>query len=266
MPFCRRLTRFRRESAISFSHKLLIEVALLLSERVSMFLSRKKDEGVNVLVLGCRDGRVADELQPFLSQADKVYQCDVSPSILSSTNGACCIVADDEALPFRERSFDFLVSNLTLHNINDLVMVLTRFRSLLRPGGLFFAATFGNATLRDVKKAVIKTEGERIVARIQPFNYVSEWPMLLRKCGFQDIVVDVNLIEVSYDSLYHLFKDLKSMGEGNTFRKLYEPIGRRALDRAWDIYKESVGWKTEGPVPVCFEIAILKGNNKPWCP
>lgn len=262
MPFCRRLTKFRRESAVSFSSQLLIEVAALLSDRVSMFLSCDKKEGDDVLVLGCRDGRVVGDLRPFLSQADRVYQCDISPYIVTAKSGVYSIVADDEALPFREQSFDFIISNLTLHNVNNLAAVLSRFQSLLRKGGRFFAATFGNATLHEVKKAVVATEGEEIIARIQSFNHVSNWPTMLHKCGFQNVVVDVNQVEIRYDSLYHLFKDLKNMGEGNTFRKTYKPLSRSAMDLAWDIYKKSIGWKTTDPAPVWFEIAVLKGDNR----
>lgn len=265
MPFCRRLARFRRESATSFSSQLLLEVASLLCERVSFFLPFNRKSGMDILILGYRDGRIARGLSQFLTHDDKVYACDISSSVLTLSQNkhtTYFIVADDEALPFREQSFDMIISNLSLHNVNEASKVLTRFRSLLRAGGIFFAATFGDATLRDIKRAIISTEEGNIVARIQPFNRVTDWPIVLHKCGFQEIVVDVNMIEIEYESLYHLFRDLKNMGEGNTFRKFYKPITRSAMDRAWELYKRSVGFENNTSAPVCFEVAVLKGNNK----
>ncbi len=68
--------------------------------------------------------------------------------------GGLLVVADDEALPFRDCSFDFVISNLSLHNVNDLARVFARVRAMLRDGGAFVAATFGSGTLYGIKKSL----------------------------------------------------------------------------------------------------------------
>ena len=50
------------------------------------------------------------------------------------------IVADEEALPFRDASLDLVVSALALQFVNDLPGTLIQIRRALKPDGLFLAA------------------------------------------------------------------------------------------------------------------------------
>ena len=61
------------------------------------------------------------------------------------------IVADEEALPFREQ-FDLVVSALALQGVNDLPGTLVQIRRALRPDGLFLACLAGGQTLIPVLK------------------------------------------------------------------------------------------------------------------
>ena len=63
------------------------------------------------------------------------------------------IIADEEALPFADGSFDLITSILSLHSVNDLPGTLLQIRRVLRPDGLFVAALFGGETLKELKFA-----------------------------------------------------------------------------------------------------------------
>ena len=47
------------------------------------------------------------------------------------------VVADEEALPFRDGSLDLVVSALSLQFVNDLPGTLIQIRRALKPDGLF---------------------------------------------------------------------------------------------------------------------------------
>ncbi|MDB1135669.1 methyltransferase domain-containing protein [Candidatus Anaplasma sp. TIGMIC] len=259
MPFDRRLVRRFRGSAIAFSSALFAEVVSLLVSRASFFL---KESALRVLVLGCRDGALIRGLLPILSSKSQIFQCDITYSVFSDREKELGVVADDEALPFKSESFDCIMSNLSLHNVNNLVGALSCAHSVLREGGFFMGATFGSSTLRDVKKAMLEAEGEKIVPRIQPFINAYEMPPLLQSCGFRDVVVDVETIWLRYRCMHHLLKDLKDMGEGNAFRKGYVHLSRDVMSNAWDLYRKRVGCTSADDAPVGYEIVVFKGNKK----
>ncbi|MFV9838906.1 MAG: class I SAM-dependent methyltransferase [Aaplasma endosymbiont of Hyalomma asiaticum] len=221
-----------------------------------------RDSMADILVMGSRDGEVCRRLSPMVPRGSSIFQCDVGKYAFAGDQRHF-VVADDECMPFKGSSFDFIVSNLSLHNVNNQISVLSNIYAMLRKGGVLLAATFGSETLRGIKKAVILSERGKIVPRIQPFVYAYEVPFMLQYCGFANVVVDVSIVEVNYKSLYHLFRELKDTGEGCTFRRGYVPSLRGVIDDAWNMYKKSIkkGGENDG-VPVKYEIIIMKGEKR----
>src|SRR3546814_14745991 len=68
------------------------------------------------------------------------------------------IVADEELLPFAERRFDLVVSNLILHWATDLPGALAQIQRVLRPDGLFLAAMLGGETLTELRRSLMQAE------------------------------------------------------------------------------------------------------------
>ncbi|EOA62255.1 class I SAM-dependent methyltransferase [Anaplasma phagocytophilum] len=261
MLFDRKIIRQCRASALSFSSSIFFEVAALLAGRVAFL---QLDCVSDILFLGCRGDPILNQFVPFFSLDHRVFLCDVVDSQSGDDRRYYRVVFDDEAMPFLEQSFNLVISYLTLHNLNSLVEAISRINSILGKGGIFIAATFGESTLRGVKKAIISAEDGYIVPRIQPFPRSSDMAMLLQTCGFTDIVVDVSVICISYISLHHLYKDLKDMGEGDMVNKGFEPLEPAIMERAWHLYRKSLAGKEKGEeaLPVEYEIIFLKGRKK----
>ena len=57
------------------------------------------------------------------------------------------LVCDEDLLPFKEPSFNLIVSGLALHRVNDLPGALIQIRRALHPDGLFMAALLGAGAL-----------------------------------------------------------------------------------------------------------------------
>src|SRR6266513_4101 len=70
------------------------------------------------------------------------------------------VVADEEALPFRDASLDLVVSALALQFVNDLPGTLIQIRRTLRPDGLLLAALAGGDTLTELRQAYATAEAE----------------------------------------------------------------------------------------------------------
>ena len=87
----------------------------------------------SVLDAGCGDGGVARLLR---ERAGEVIGIDVEPSaVWRDAPGLTFRVADAEALPFEDASFDVVHSKDALHHMGTPERALADYRRVLRPGG-----------------------------------------------------------------------------------------------------------------------------------
>ncbi len=65
-------------------------------------------------------------------------------------------VADAQALPFADASFDTVIANHMLYHIPDLPRALGEIRRVLKPGGYCYASTFGRYHMRELDELMRK--------------------------------------------------------------------------------------------------------------
>jgi ubiquinone/menaquinone biosynthesis C-methylase UbiE len=87
----------------------------------------------SLLDVGCGNGRVARLLAERVREVRAVDVVE-SPE-WSDGDGVSFQVADGEALPFEDGSFDLLHSKDSLHHMNAPERALAEYRRVLRPGG-----------------------------------------------------------------------------------------------------------------------------------
>ncbi|OLY83716.1 NADH dehydrogenase [ubiquinone] 1 alpha subcomplex assembly factor 5 [Smittium mucronatum] len=168
---------------------------------------------------------------------------------------------DEEIPDFEENSCEAIVSNLSLHWVNDLVGSLIKIRSALIPDGVFLASLFGGDTLFELRTSLQLAEQERlggISPHISPMVDPSDMGGLLTRAGLSIPTVDVDKIIVNYPSMFHLMADLNAMGEGNAIMKRPRTIRRSTLYAAASIYKELYG-NEDGSIQATFEIVYIIG-------
>jgi SAM-dependent methyltransferase len=61
------------------------------------------------------------------------------------------VEADAQAIPFPDTSFDGVIANHMLYHVPDRETALAEIRRVLRPGGHLYAATNGQAHMREVR-------------------------------------------------------------------------------------------------------------------
>ncbi len=175
------------------------------------------------------------------------------------------VVADEEALPFAEGSFDLVVSGLSLQFVNDLPGTLAQIRRALKPDGLFMAALAGGDTLVELRQAF--SEAESVVEggvspRVAPFADVRQLGGLLQRAGFALPVADSDRLTVRYDSPLALMHDLRRMGATNMLSERRRvPLRRETLTQALQNYTDNFS-DADRRVRATFEIVWLSG----WAP
>ena len=154
------------------------------------------------------------------------------------------VVADEEALPFRDGSLDLVVSALALQFVNDLPGTLVQIRRALKPDGLFLAALLGGDTLTELRQAFAAAEAEiegGVSPRVAPFADVREMGALLQRAGFALPVTDVERLTVRYASPFVLMGELRRMGATNVLtERRRTPLRRATLKRMAQIYARAL--------------------------
>ena len=209
-----------------------------------------------------RDFQLALDLSSRQEAFEELRDCAQCWFRTELAPAAGTLVADEEALPFRDASFDLVASVLSLHAVNDVPGALVQIRRALKPDGLFIAALFAGDSLKELRGAFARAESEitgGITPRVAPFADVRDLGALLQRAGFARPVADAERTTVHYRELSTLLRDLKALGETNALHGRNPGILRRdLLASALTKYAET-NCDTEGRFCATFDIVYLTG-------
>ncbi|XP_029010209.1 arginine-hydroxylase NDUFAF5, mitochondrial [Betta splendens] len=172
-----------------------------------------------------------------------------------------CVLADEEFLPFKDSTFDLVLSSLSLHWVNDLPAALRQIHQVLKPDGVFIGAMVGGDTLYELRCSLQLAETEReggFSPRVSPYTAVTDLGNLLGQAGFNMLTVDVDDVQVHYPGITELMTDLQGMGESNCAWNRRLLLHRDSMLAAAAIYKEMYG-SEDGSVPATFQILHMIG-------
>lgn len=175
------------------------------------------------------------------------------------------LILDEETLPFTEHTFDLILSNLTLHWVNDLPGTLLQIKQILKPDGLFLGVLFGGETLNELRQSLLAAEAELeggASPRVAPFVDVRDAGNLLQRAGFTMPVADIDTVRTSYGDPLSLMKELQAMGENNVMNERRKTFSRKeTLLKAAQYYRDHFA-DDEGRVGATFQLLFLTG----WAP
>ncbi len=258
--FDRALLRARRRRASSHEkgNFLLERAAGDLAERLRTVM-RRFDLALDL-------GTPGSALRDALSASGQIGTTVAAEPLPSPrANGDLALAADEEALPFRDESFDLVVSALALHWVNDLPGTLLQIRRALKPDGLFLAVLAGGETLTELRQSLAAAESEiegGLSPRVAPFVEVRAMGTLLQRAGFALPVTDVDRLTVRYRDLGGLFKDLRAMGATNALvARRGTPLRRATVTRSAEIYAERFA-DADGRLRATFDLLWVSG----WAP
>jgi SAM-dependent methyltransferase len=190
-----------------------------------------------------------------------LIEADLSAAMLAGREGPR-LVADEERLPFADRSLDLVVSTLALHWTNDVVGSLIQIRRALKPDSLFIGAFLGGVTLTELRQSLVAAEAEILGgagSRVSPFADAADAASLLQRAGFAQPVADIDRVTVTYAHPLRLLADLRQMGETSVLAERHpRALTRTLLARTCEIYAERFGG-ADGRVPATFEILTITG-------
>lgn len=260
--FNRKLIKTRRNKVA----KNLYKYDFLYKECANRILSRIRELELskleNILDLGCHTGQLTDLIKKE-NFAKKIINSDISKEMLKNSNAKYPIALDEEHLPFKNNTFDLVVSNLSLHWVNDFISTLKQIHCTLKQNGVLIASIFGGDTLWELRKSILLAETEltcKSCSRVSPFIEIKTLGNLLQHAGFKMVVTDIETISVTYLDLLSLVKDLRAMGENCALLEKKQFLNKKVFDRSSDIYKNKFN-DGNNHIVATFDILTMTGNK-----
>jgi NADH dehydrogenase [ubiquinone] 1 alpha subcomplex assembly factor 5 len=201
-----------------FLHERVFEDCL---ERLELIRRRFK----SALLLGCPNIHWPDRSKKFVESVETV---DPGP-LFASAVGGTCIVEDRWNPP--PAAYNLILSIGTLDTVNDLPRVLQALRSSLARDSLLIGAMAGGETLPQLRAAMRFADQAAggSSPHVHPRIEAASLSPLLTACGFIMPVVDVDRVQVSYETLAGLVSDLRRMGASSILsRRSRTPLLREA--------------------------------------
>lgn len=198
--------------------------------------------------------------------AKQIFEKKLAKKILTTdlVRNSSNIICDDEFLPFKNQTFDLVLSNLNMHHINLMPQFLMQIKALLKQNGIFIASFFGEENLRELHETVFNTENQLyqgVSPRMIPTIDVKTAAILLQKAGLHNPISSLQRIEVKYKDVRNLLKDLKLMGQGNIINMRSKRFfTKEFLDLLVKNYHEKFG-DENGEASATFEIITVIGTK-----
>jgi malonyl-CoA O-methyltransferase len=171
-----------------------------------------------VLDLGSATGASGRLLRKRFKRAH-VVSLDLSRAMLGVAqqnkpwfSKASFVQGDAHQLPFADATFDLVVSNQMLPWALEPQPVFEEVSRITRKGGVFAFATLGPDSLGQIARAWAAVDDRRHVNRFPDMHDIGDG---LVRAGLADPVLDVDRLNVSYDSADKLFADLTRAGARN---------------------------------------------------
>ena len=220
-----------------------------------------RDHYWNILDVGMGTGYLTHNLTCLYPEA-KVIGLDFADGMVSYArqkyDNFTIIQADAMALPFKENSFDLVISNSAYQWVDDPRHAFKRSYSVLRGNGVLCAAMFVRGSLKEwfqslensFKRPLVSMPIQRLISKDQIYDAVST-------SGFKDIDMDCDVVKVSFEDMFALVKWLKAIGANTSKKQIF--IGKQAFTRAVQYYNDN--FKSGKGVYASFEVAWIKAKK-----
>ncbi|MBP9792254.1 MAG: methyltransferase domain-containing protein [Rickettsiales bacterium] len=237
----------RDRAATKPQHGIYKYVSADLNERL---LLCKLPSQVKMLEFGGRDNGISSSIHLEL-----MIHADISTKMLQRFENKKVVQCNENSLPFDQRVFDVVVSNLHMHWSNDIPLVLQDFHRVLKDQGVFLVSMFGGKSLKDLRDVFLEVEikDNDIKYHVSPMVKLDSLSLLMQKVGFRDVIVDSYALSLEFSNFEVMLKGLRDMGESNCLAQKVSYLRRDTLQKVKELYSK----KCAKNRALCLEVEVL---------
>ena len=197
-------------------------------------------DAARILDVGCGTGYVANKAKFFFPES-AIVGLDLAEGMLAKAKdlhegiAIDWLQADAQVLPFKEKAFDLLLSNLTYQWVPDLPKAFTEARRVLSAQGVFNITLFGSHTCEELFASLAACSPEQATA-LGRLPDIEKVRAALKDAGFKNAAVDYELIKVQFKNVWELLGWLKNIGANSLAKEFF--LGKHMLAGVNDYYRQ----------------------------
>lgn len=184
----------------------------------------KHDSVKHILEIGCHTGFLTqlllDRLPHAVITAVSVSErmVNIAKEKINEPNRVRWVICDYTEVDaiLQNQRFDMIISNATLHWMDNPEQEVEKYYQMLEPGGSFLASALGTDTLQELRKVFQITEqgfGFPSEEHILVFSAMQQWEEWLSKSGFQNVSTLQYWLRPEASNCKELLHIVKNMGE-----------------------------------------------------
>lgn len=243
------------------------DLAVVQKRVVERFISKFCTESFSparLLDVGTGTGRLLAALGRQYPQSE-LFGADLAMGMVQESRNksgvasiACC---DAEQLPFRDGSFQMVVSTSTYQWLENLDAAFAEAYRLLVPGGRFCFAFFGGETLHELRSSYRKGLSETdslLPDRSHRFYTIEQAAESLLRAGFTAVRLEPEIEVEYYQDVKTVLASIKGVGAGTASGEKGKGLsGRRVIERMIRSYDDE--FRTHEGVPATYEVFYCSG-------
>lgn len=241
------------------------ENAVLQKEVLLRLLERLDDEQKlnpnlqpkQLIDLGCGTGWATSALLQLFPDVE-ITAIDFAQNMLAQVvrhKQVKTIVSDAHKLPIDAASVDIVFANMLLHWCNE-GDVFTECLRILKPGGLLIMSSLGETSLVELKHAWLNVDKKPHVHNFPALHNLGD---NLLQTGFEQVVVNTEIITLTYIDIIALMQDIKASGNHNVNEDRNKGLmARSQLQQLTQAYEE---FREDGRVPASYEVVYLRAKK-----
>lgn len=177
----------------------------MVAKKLVNLTSKNIDKANKILDLGSGTGFVSD----LVKLANKeVFELDIAYNMLSKRSGNLKINADIENLPFRENSFDLILSSLAFQWLNNIDSAINECKRVLKDKGSLIFSVISDGSLAELKLCCASC---KIDLSVNQFPTKQNLENIVAGISKNYQLIDEDII-LEYDDLYDLLNSIKKIG------------------------------------------------------
>ena len=224
------------------NHNFLFEKIALILEKKLLELNNKFK---NILLLSNDAGEALEII--LNANPEKVIFCSPFRNLLYKSNSkqnVQKIESNFDRIPCKNLTFDLIISNLCLHNINNRKTHFKDLHELLNEDGLIICNFFGGDTLKELKHSLYLTDEKifnGIYMRIPQNPQMIEVSNLFAEIGFKELVSEKINYQIYYHNVRKILDDLKGTGENCSLKnRMKGMITNNYINTLNEFYKKKI--------------------------
>ena len=199
-----------------------------------IFSNYQITDEVKVLELGCGTGELWKSNSDSIDKMKQLVVTDFSKDMVKSTKSVIgnrdnvnYEIMDIQNVSFEKETFDIVIANMLLHHVNDIPKALSEVNRVLKNGGIFYCATFGENGVVDYLASLFKDVVNQNLEN-KTFTLQNGKAFLNRYFDtVEKLIYDDELQVTSIDDLVKYIQSFKGISE---IGSLEEEIIRKRLE------------------------------------